>query len=119
METMIRVFCRGVHGVEIGECAECAELQAYADKRLEKCPYQDEKPPCLDCPIHCYQPARREQVKAVMRYSGPRMFLRHPIFALRHWLDGFRKAPARPGRQAGGPPAPAANSGGSSRGPAG
>ena len=119
MEAMIQVYCRGKHGVEIGECAECAELQAYADKRLEKCPFQDEKPPCADCPIHCYQPARREQVKEVMRYSGPRMLLRHPFFALRHWLDGFRKAPARPGRQAGGPPAAASNSGGSSRGSAG
>ena len=38
--------------------------------------------------------ARREQVKAVMRYAGPRILWRHPVLSLRHWLDGFRKAPA-------------------------
>lgn len=105
LEAMIRVYCRGMHGGGTGECAPCAELLAYAGRRLEKCPFQEEKPPCARCPIHCYQPARREQVKAVMRYSGPRMVFRHPIFALRHWLDGFRKAPANPRQQTGPPPA--------------
>ena len=111
LEAMIRVYCHGTHGSGTGECAACAELQAYADRRLEKCPFQEEKPPCARCPIHCYQPERREQVKAVMRYSGPRMMFRHPIFALRHWLDGFRKAPAHPRRQAGPPPAAASPTG--------
>jgi hypothetical protein len=115
METMIRLYCHGVHGGDAVECAECAELHAYADKRLEKCPFQQEKPPCAKCPIHCYQPARREQVKAVMRYSGPRLLLRHPIFALRHWLDGFKKTPAVR-RRAAGPPTPASPTGGSSSG---
>jgi len=32
----------------------------------------------------------------VMRYAGPRMVWQHPILSLRHWFDGFRKAPARP-----------------------
>jgi hypothetical protein len=27
------------------------------------------------------------------------MMLRHPVFALRHWLDGFKKAPASYGRR--------------------
>jgi len=69
---------------------------AYAARRLERCPFQEEKPPCAGCPIHCYQPARREQVKAVMRYSGPRMILVHPVLALRHWLDSFKTAPELP-----------------------
>jgi hypothetical protein len=101
---MIDLFCRGRHQAEAGPCGDCVELRDYADKRLEKCPFQEEKPPCADCPIHCYQPARREQVKAVMRYSGPRMFLRHPLFALRHWLDGFRKAPPLARRRGMSPP---------------
>lgn len=33
----------------------------------------------------------REQIKAVMRYAGPRMLLHHPILALFHMLDGLRK----------------------------
>ena len=90
---MIKLYCRGNHGSEGGICTDCHELLSYAEKRLIKCPYGADKPPCNDCPIHCYQPKRREQVKEVMRYSGPRMAMKHPWFALRHWLDGFKKAP--------------------------
>ena len=61
--------------------------------RLERCRFGPEKPTCANCPVHCYQATRCEQVKAVMRYAGPRMMWEHPIMSLRHWLDGFRKAP--------------------------
>ncbi len=27
-----------------------------------------------------------------MRYAGPKMLLRHPLLAIAHQLDGFRKA---------------------------
>jgi hypothetical protein len=100
---MIRIYCRLAHPGRHGECPECRELGEYASRRLERCPYQDEKPPCADCPIHCYQPARREQIREVMRRAGPRMFFRHPIFAIRHWLDGFREAPPARRRQDGVP----------------
>jgi hypothetical protein len=94
--TMSDVFCRVRHDGAGDSCSECGELLSYAEKRLEKCPFQEEKPPCAKCPIHCYQPARRDQIRAVMRYSGPRMFWRHPIFAIRHWLDGFKRVPPHP-----------------------
>jgi hypothetical protein len=45
--------------------------------------------------MHCYKPAMREKIKDVMRYSGPRMSYRHPLLALFHFIDGFRKAPIR------------------------
>ena len=96
MAAMIAVYCRGVHHSRGEPCRECDELLAYAERRIEKCPFHDDKPPCAKCPIHCYQPRIREQVKQVMRYAGPRMLWRHPIFALRHWLDGRREAPSSP-----------------------
>ena len=34
----------------------------------------------------------RERVRAVMRYSGPRMLTRHPVLAVAHLADG-RKTP--------------------------
>jgi hypothetical protein len=43
--------------------------------------------------VHCYQRERREQARVIMRYAGPRMMWEHPIMSVRHWLDGFRKAP--------------------------
>jgi hypothetical protein len=97
---MIRVYCNNHHDTRDSVCDECAELMAYAEKRLEKCPYQEDKPTCTNCPIHCYKPDRREQVKAIMRYSGPRMMFKHPIFAIRHMIDGYKKAPPRGHRSA-------------------
>ena len=94
MEAMIRLYCRGVHRRAAGSCAECEELREYAVKRLERCPFQEEKAPCAKCPVHCYQKARRDQMKAVMRYAGPRILFSHPLFTLKHWLDGFRKVPS-------------------------
>lgn len=93
IEAMVRLYCEGRHGGSDVLCDPCGELLAYAERRLDKCPFQEEKPPCADCPIHCYQPEMRAQVRQVMRYAGPRMIFRHPLFALRHWLQSFREPP--------------------------
>ncbi len=46
-----------------------------------------EKPVCAKCPVHCYQPRYRQQVREVMRYAGPRMLTQAPAVAMRHlWL---------------------------------
>ena len=93
MEAMVRIHCRDRHAPMNGICVECQQFLDYANVRLERCRFGAEKPTCANCPVHCYQPARREQVKVMMRYSGPRMMWEHPIMSLRHWLDGFRRAP--------------------------
>ena len=95
LEAMIRLFCRERHDGGQGPCPACEELLAYAGKRLEACPYGKDKPTCAHCPIHCYKPLMREQIREVMRYAGPRMIWRHPVLAAYHLLDGRRKAPAR------------------------
>ena len=91
---MIRLHCRQRHGHGNALCEECAALLAYAQERLDRCPYQERKPTCGRCTVHCYRPERREQVRAVMRYAGPRMLWSHPWLALAHLFDGLRKAPA-------------------------
>ena len=93
MEAMIEIHCRDHHQSHGALCAECQVLLDYATLRLERCRFGAAKPTCARCPVHCYQRARREQVKAVMRYTGPRMLWMHPLMSLRHWWDGFRKAP--------------------------
>ena len=85
---MIRCYCRDHHDTGTTLCTECQGLLDYATARLERCRFGSEKPTCVNCPVHCYQAARREQVRAVMRYAGPRMLWQHPILSLRHWLDG-------------------------------
>lgn len=91
---MVQCYCRDHHAPASGLCPECQSLMDYAGVRLDRCRFGAEKPTCANCPVHCYQRARRDQMKAVMRYAGPRMLWLHPILSLRHWLDGFRKAPA-------------------------
>jgi hypothetical protein len=91
---MIRSYCRDHHAAGAGLCLECQGLLDYAAVRLERCRFGLDKPVCVKCPVHCYQRARREQVRVVMRYAGPRMLWQHPILSLRHWRDGFRRAPA-------------------------
>jgi Nitrous oxide-stimulated promoter len=92
LAAMVEIHCADWHEPGAGPpCAACESLLAYADRRLEKCPYGDAKPTCAHCPIHCYKPAQREQVRAVMCYAGPRMLLRHPWLSLAHVLDGRRR----------------------------
>jgi uncharacterized paraquat-inducible protein A len=93
MTTMVRIYCRDQHRATVGLCAECDQFLAYANQRLARCRFGPEKPTCAKCPVHCYQRERREQVRVIMRHAGPRMLWEHPIMSLRHWLDGFRKAP--------------------------
>jgi hypothetical protein len=93
VEAMIAIRCHGLHGTTRGLCEECEGLQEYVWQRLQRCPFQVGKTTCAQCPIHCYQRTRREEIRAVMRYAGPRMLYRHPILALRHMLDGLQKEP--------------------------
>jgi hypothetical protein len=108
IEAMIRMHCHSLHRTPESLCPDCLELLTYASKRLSRCPYQEGKTPCARCPIHCYKPAMRERIRAVMRYAGPKMIYRHPLLALYHlwpkptvtlWsghlrLDGRRKEPS-------------------------
>jgi hypothetical protein len=93
MSAMVRIYCRDHHHPAEGLCDECRLFLDYAGVRLERCRFGEEKPTCANCPVHCYQRDRREQARVVMRYAGPRMIWEHPVMSLRHWLDGFRKAP--------------------------
>lgn len=67
-----------------------------AKKRLDKCVFGEEKPACKQCPVHCYQPAKREEMKQIMRWAGPRMLWRHPILTVRHFIDDKRPVPELP-----------------------
>lgn len=71
-------------------CPQCQQLLTYAHQRLERCKFGEDKPSCTRCPVHCYKPAMREQIRQVMRYSGPRMLLHDPIMAIRHLWDFLR-----------------------------
>ena len=115
VEAMIRLYCKGKrHGeTENGTahrssahlsvfrfhlsvfpvpplCPQCQALLDYALQRLEHCRFGEDKPSCTRCPVHCYKPAMRVQIRRVMRYSGPRMLLHDPVLAIGHLWDFLR-----------------------------
>ena len=75
--------CQVGHGGP-GLCGECRELLEYSLARLEHCKFGNAKTKCHKCPVHCYRPDMREKIRTVMRFSGPRMLLYHPLEALRY-----------------------------------
>ena len=80
---MIALYCRKNHGGKV-LCPECAALDAYARSRSDHCPFMETKTFCSNCRVHCYKPDMREKIRQVMRFSGPRMLLYHPVMAIRH-----------------------------------
>ena len=82
---MIRKYFNRKHETKGEElCEECRALTEYALFRLEKCPFKVNKQFCSFCKIHCYKPEMRQKIKDVMKWSGPRMILTHPVFAFKH-----------------------------------
>ncbi len=85
---MIMLYCRRNHGTESGHlCSECRQLTEYAKERSDKCPFMENKTFCSNCNVHCYRPDMREKIRAVMRFSGPRMIFHHPVATVRHLLS--------------------------------
>ncbi|GAA0136426.1 nitrous oxide-stimulated promoter family protein [Paenibacillus sp. YSY-4.3] len=96
---MILIYCQGVHPkaekrhtvMDMGKkllCDECITLYKYSQKRLTYCRFGEAKTTCANCPVHCYAPQEREEIKRVMRYAGARMLFKHPWLAFRHVIDG-------------------------------
>ena len=57
---MIALYCRKNHHTAKGSL-----------QRIERCPLWKPKPFCSACKVHCYKPEMREQIRTVMRWSGP------------------------------------------------
>ncbi len=83
---MITIYCNAKHKVDKGLCDECEALNNYAQQRLERCMFGENKPTCGACTVHCYKKDMREKIKVVMRYAGPRMIFIHPIATIRHMI---------------------------------
>ena len=88
---MIRIYCKKKHGTKKGLCPECEALDAYARMRSDKCPFMETKTFCSNCKVHCYKADMREKIRAVMRFSGPRMIFSHPIMAIRHVIESKKE----------------------------
>lgn len=97
LRRFVEVYCRDHHGGARVPCQECAELIAYARKKLDRCP-QDPKPKCKECPTPCYGREQRERIRAVMRYSGMYFVKRGRL----DWLVRYFLIEVLPGLRRGG-----------------
>lgn len=93
--TMIAFYCRKKHGSAPELCTACQGLREYATRRIEHCMFQPDKPTCGKCPVHCYEADRREEIRQVMRFAGPRLLFVNPAAAIRHLGQTFRKPSER------------------------
>lgn len=84
---MIKLYCNKKHGTHEELCPDCMALRDYAVLRSDRCPFMETKTFCSNCKVHCYKPEMREKIRTVMRFSGPRMVMYHPIMAIRHMVE--------------------------------
>ena len=93
---MIALYCRENHDAKKAQlCDNCQSLLDYAAQRIERCPFGAQKPTCARCTVHCYRTEKREEIRKVMRYAGPRMLFHHPRLTILHLLDGLKRQPKK------------------------
>lgn len=97
VRAMIIMYCLSHHqGSKQQLCSACRQVEQYALARIDKCPWGELKPVCSTCEVHCYKLDMREQIKEIMRYSGPRMLRHHPVLAIRYlYRKRFRRKKGR------------------------
>ena len=84
---MIELYCRRHLKIKTEELpSEYQHLIDYTARRLDHCHFGEKKVACKNCPIHCYAPEEREEIRRIMRWSGPRMILYSPKDVLLHLL---------------------------------
>lgn len=88
---MIKLYCKRNHKDQFGICPDCQKLIDYACKRSDSCPFMETKTFCSNCKIHCYSPEMKGKIREVMRFSGPRMLVYHPLMAIRHVVESMRE----------------------------
>ena len=88
---MIGMYCSKHHSSGNDFCTNCLVLKKYAEARSNNCQFGEKKPVCSKCPVHCFTPEKRVEIKTVMRYAGPRMIYSHPYLAIMHLIDKNRK----------------------------
>ncbi|MFA9398109.1 MAG: nitrous oxide-stimulated promoter family protein [Clostridiaceae bacterium] len=90
LEIMIKMYCNKKHKTKEGLCEECGVLFEYAIERLENCKFGENKTSCGMCKVHCYKEDMRDEIRKVMKFSGPRMILYHPKALIKHGIESIK-----------------------------
>ena len=90
IRTGVTVYCNRRHGTEDGKlCPKCTAMLAAVLSKISRCPYGITKPICDKCPNPCFGEAVTKEFLAAMEDSGARMYLKHPILAIKHKLAAW------------------------------
>ena len=74
---MIALYCR--HHLKLDTVPkEYERLAEFACQRLSHCHFGEDKRSCKKCPVHCYPPQERQQIREIMHWAGPRMLFYAP-----------------------------------------
>lgn len=88
--SMIKLYCKNSKHDGNIPCNECAQLISYATNRLHSCKFGANKPVCAKCTIHCYESQMRNKIRFVMKITGLKMILKHPILLFNHMIDAVK-----------------------------
>lgn len=84
---MIGLYCNHSHGSgKRTLCPDCQMVLEYSLTRIDSCPHKDTKTFCSVCKTKCYTREYREKIREVMRFSGPRIVLIHPVMLISHMV---------------------------------
>jgi len=87
---MIRLYYKHHNNIEKELKNEYIELYNYSISRINACIFKNKKPVCSKCKIHCFNDEYGEEVRKIMRWSGPRMILYYPKSALIYLYYKYR-----------------------------
>jgi hypothetical protein len=86
IDRMIAIYCKN-HNKNESLCDVCEAILEYVHHRIESCRFGACKPACSRCNVYCYHNEMKSRMKRIMKYSGPRMAIYHPILSIFHFQD--------------------------------
>ncbi|NLC65713.1 MAG: nitrous oxide-stimulated promoter family protein [Clostridium sp.] len=84
---MIEINCKHKHLYNGSLCQECEKIKNYANMKIDKCPHMESKTFCSQCKTHCYDKLHRDKIREIMKYSGPRIIIFHPVATVKHIIS--------------------------------
>lgn len=90
VKAMIQIYCSAHHNYKNSLCPECLTVFEYAESRIDKCKFKSQNLVCSECKVHCFRPDKREKIKEIMKYSGPKMIWKHPVLAVRYLINKIK-----------------------------
>lgn len=84
------LYCNANHGTTDNKlCPKCTALLTTAMLKIQRCPYGISKPICDACETPCFGEVPTKEFRNIMKSAQKKMFLSHPLMAVRHKLAGI------------------------------